>query len=74
MYSLRVPEDGMREPHWHPVTAEMGYVHHGAARMTVMNPDGTLDTWHLNAGRHVLHPARLPAPHRDHRLIRMCTS
>ena len=26
MYSLRVNENGMREPHWHPVTAEMGYV------------------------------------------------
>jgi oxalate decarboxylase len=50
MYSLRVAEDGMREPHWHPVTAEMGYVQHGTARMTVMNPDGTLDTWRLNAG------------------------
>jgi oxalate decarboxylase len=50
MYSLRVTEDGMREPHWHPVTAEMGYVRHGAARMTVMNPDGTLDTWNLTTG------------------------
>lgn len=50
MYSLRIKEDGMREPHWHPVTAEMGYVQQGSARMTVMDPDGTLDTWHLNAG------------------------
>ena len=25
MYSIRVKESGMREPHWHPVTAEMGY-------------------------------------------------
>jgi oxalate decarboxylase len=25
MYSLRVTEDGTREPLWHPVTAEMGY-------------------------------------------------
>jgi oxalate decarboxylase len=30
----------MREPHWHPVTAEMGYVQHGDARMTVTNSDG----------------------------------
>jgi oxalate decarboxylase len=29
MYSLRIREDGMREPHWHPITAEMGYVHKG---------------------------------------------
>ena len=50
MYSLRVAEDGMREPHWHPVTAEMGYVAHGEARMTIMNPDGTLDTWQLTTG------------------------
>ncbi|MGV9801927.1 cupin domain-containing protein, partial [Mycobacterium sp. NPDC003449] len=50
MYSLRVTEDGMREPHWHPVTAEMGYVQSGSARMTVMDPDGTLDTWRLQKG------------------------
>jgi oxalate decarboxylase len=50
MYSLRVAESGMREPHWHPATAEMGYVHYGDARMTVMNPDGTLDTWTMTTG------------------------
>ena len=50
MYSLRVNEDGMREPHWHPRTAELGYVQHGSARMTVMGPDGAIDTWHLNTG------------------------
>ena len=50
MYSLRIREDGMREPHWHPITAEMGYVHRGSARMTVMDPDGTLDTWYLKKG------------------------
>jgi oxalate decarboxylase len=50
MYSLRVAENGMREPHWHPVTAETGYVHHGDARMTIMNPDGTLDSWNMTTG------------------------
>lgn len=50
MYSLRIREDGMREPHWHPITAEMGYVHRGSARMTVMDPDGSLDTWYLKKG------------------------
>ena len=50
MYSLRIREDGMREPHWHPVTAEMGYVQSGSARMTIMDPDGTLDTWFLKEG------------------------
>jgi oxalate decarboxylase len=50
MYSLRIREDGMREPHWHPVTAELGYVDKGNARMTVMDPDGSLDTWYLEEG------------------------
>lgn len=50
MYSLRISTEGMREPHWHPDTAEMGYVHEGNARMTIMNPNGSLDTWHLRPG------------------------
>jgi oxalate decarboxylase len=50
MYSLRVTPDGMREPHWHPGTAEMGYVMEGRARMTILDPDGTTDTWDLAPG------------------------
>lgn len=50
MYSLRVTPDGMREPHWHPVTAELGYVVKGEARMTVMDPDGSTDTYGLGPG------------------------
>jgi hypothetical protein len=34
MYSLRIREDGMREPHWHPITAEMGYVAHRHAQQS----------------------------------------
>ena len=60
MYSLRVSEDGMREPHWHPATAEMGYVRHGDARMTVMNPDGTLDTWTMTTGDMYFIPRAYP--------------
>lgn len=60
MYSLRITEDGMREPHWHPVTGEMGYVQQGEARMTVMNPDGALDTWTLTAGDMYFIPAAYP--------------
>jgi oxalate decarboxylase len=60
MYSLRVAEDGMREPHWHPVTAEMGYVQHGNARMTIMNPDGTLDTWTMTTGDMYFIPRAYP--------------
>ncbi|KAK9764602.1 hypothetical protein K7432_007752 [Basidiobolus ranarum] len=50
MYSVRVTDKGMREPHWHPTTAEMGYVAQGSARMTVMNPGGDLDTYLLQTG------------------------
>jgi oxalate decarboxylase len=50
MYSLRMTANGMREPHWHPETAEMGYVVGGRARMTVLDPDGTTDTWGLAPG------------------------
>ena len=50
MYSLRVNDEGMREPHWHPVTAEMGYIAKGHARMTILNPDGSWDTYLLSPG------------------------
>lgn len=60
MYSLRVTESGMREPHWHPVTAEMGYVQEGDARTTIMNPDGTLDTWTMTTGDMYFIPRAYP--------------
>jgi oxalate decarboxylase len=60
MYSLRMREDAMREPHWHPVPAELGYVHTGSARMTVMDPDGTLDTWYMNQGDMYFVPRAYP--------------
>lgn len=50
MYSLRISHEGMREPHWHPETAEMGYVHDGRARMTILDPDGGTDTYELGPG------------------------
>jgi oxalate decarboxylase len=50
MYSLRITSGGMREPHWHPETAEMGYVQAGYAKMTVLNPDGSTDTWSMGPG------------------------
>ncbi|WP_396641787.1 cupin domain-containing protein [Microbacterium sp.] len=50
MYSLTIRDDGMREPHWHPGTAEMGYVHQGRARMSILDPDGTVDTYLLEPG------------------------
>ncbi len=50
MYSLRLQGIGMREPHWHPETAELGYVHTGHARMTVQSPGGSAETYELTAG------------------------
>lgn len=60
MYSLRVREDGMREPHWHPITAEMGYTHTGSARMTIMDPDGSLETYHPAQGEVYFVPRAYP--------------
>lgn len=50
MYSLRLHGAGMREPHWHPETAELGYVHTGRARMTVLRPGGVAETYELAEG------------------------
>jgi oxalate decarboxylase len=50
MYSLRIETSGMREPHWHPQTAELGYVVEGRARMSILDPDGSVDTYYLEPG------------------------
>jgi oxalate decarboxylase len=52
MFSLRIATTGMREPHWHPETAEMGYVVKGKARMTILSPGAnkSLDTYKLKPG------------------------
>ncbi|QAY73063.1 cupin domain-containing protein [Agromyces protaetiae] len=60
MYSLRIEGTGMREPHWHPVTAELGYVASGHARMTVLDPDGSLDTYELEPGNAYFIPRAYP--------------
>lgn len=50
MYSVRIHGPGMREPHWHPETAELGFVRQGQARMTVQNPGGDAETYSLEPG------------------------
>jgi oxalate decarboxylase len=60
MYSLRITGAGMREPHWHPVTGELGYVREGRARMTILDPDGTTDTYELAPGDVYFVPAAYP--------------
>jgi oxalate decarboxylase len=60
MYSVVVRENGMREPHWHPGTAEMGYVHKGHARMSILDPDGSVDTYELQPGDAYFIPRSYP--------------
>lgn len=50
MFSVRITDAGMREPHWHPETAEMGYVLEGRARMTILDPDGSTDSYEIGPG------------------------
>jgi len=60
MYSLTINGVGMREPHWHPITGELGYVQSGHARMTVLDPDGALDTYELEPGQAYYIPRAYP--------------
>ncbi|MCE5315860.1 MAG: cupin domain-containing protein [Parachlamydia sp.] len=50
LYSLTLTQQGMREPHWHPETAELGYVSSGEGRMSILSPDGKVDTYTMAAG------------------------
>ena len=50
LYALRLSGQGMREPHWHPETAELGYVEQGLGRMSIMSGDGSIDTYTMEAG------------------------
>jgi oxalate decarboxylase len=60
LYSLRLHGVGMREPHWHPQTAELGYVLEGHARMTVQSPDGGFETYELHPGEVYFIPQAYP--------------
>lgn len=60
MYSLTIEDTGMREPHWHPITAEMGYVHRGAARMSILDPVGKMDIYTLKEGDMYFIPPAYP--------------
>lgn len=52
LYRLEIGEGGFREPHWHPETAELGYVVCGRGRMTIRAPGGakSVDTFDLERG------------------------
>jgi oxalate decarboxylase len=50
LFSLRFTGKGMREPHWHPETAELGYVAKGKGRMSILSPSGKVDTYTMQTG------------------------
>ncbi len=60
MYSVHISGSGMREPHWHPQTCEMGFVETGRARMTLLSPGGKVDTYLLNPGDMYFIPQAYP--------------
>ena len=50
LYSLQLTGKGMREPHWHPQTAELGYVTKGKGRMSILSPSGKINTYKMEEG------------------------
>jgi oxalate decarboxylase len=50
VYSLELKGTGMREPHWHPETAELGFVRKGKGRMSILSPSEEVDTYEMNEG------------------------
>src|SRR6266568_2890060 len=67
MYSLRVKENGMREPHWHPKTAEMGYVAREHGRMRGPGSGYGSGRIRTEPRRRLLGSPGVPAPYRGHR-------
>jgi oxalate decarboxylase len=56
-YLLRFKQGAVYEPHWHPNAAELDYVIEGRARMTILSPGGSIDTFEVNSGQIVFIPA-----------------
>lgn len=57
LVSLRMVEGAVREPHWHPNATECNYVISGKAKMTILSPDGELDTYTMEPGEGSIIPA-----------------
>ncbi|SFV37069.1 cupin domain-containing protein [Hyphomicrobium facile] len=60
MFSVRITGVGMREPHWHPETAEMGYIASGRGRITILSPGGHTETFEITAGDTYFIPPAYP--------------
>jgi oxalate decarboxylase len=58
LYSVKLDLGGIREPHWHPNAWEFDYCVSGVARMTVLAPQGELETFEVHAGDTVFVPQR----------------
>lgn len=50
IYSVLLRKQGAREPHWHPNAHELNFLISGAARITLLSPDGGVDTFDMVAG------------------------
>ncbi|HET6389799.1 cupin domain-containing protein [Hyphomicrobium sp.] len=60
MFSVRITDVGMREPHWHPETAEMGYIAGGRGRITILSPGGSTETFEISEGDTYFIPPAYP--------------
>jgi oxalate decarboxylase len=56
VYSLQLENGGVREPHWHPNSVELGYCLTGRALMTIFSPDAGHDTFTVDPGEIVFVP------------------
>jgi oxalate decarboxylase len=50
LFSLIMKPNAIREPHWHPNCSELGYVLDGMARLIILSPGGTVDTFEVGSG------------------------
>lgn len=50
IFLLKLQPGGLREPHWHPNCWEMDYVVAGKVRMTIVSPEGPVETFTLEPG------------------------
>lgn len=55
-YLLTLRPKGIREPHWHPNSAELDYVISGRGRMTIFSPGDQVDTFEVGSGEVVFIP------------------
>lgn len=47
IYSLHLSAQGIREPHWHPNAHELNFVIKGSVRITLLSPDGDVETFDM---------------------------